>query len=302
MTKLTIKKGGFNLEQHLKGIEEALKGVRMNFKPSMREILKTCGDIPIIEIYICRRPITSQFKKIVDTINRYSGFEGMVHDKLFHLFFILTLTNNKRIVLEKNEDLNIDYYKLSNVDEIRRIMTTRQYTMNELLKNAINTYGNKRIFEYDAFNTNCQKFVMDIIMANDIEVNQDDINFIIQDVKNLLPKWAQRLTHYITSFYNRLKMAIYGYGMKNIKNMGIKKIETKYIYNMDEVINSLVGGAKRGRNLAKRTVRKPTKRTARKTKRDKPMSAYHDFMSHYMKQGLTMAEAAKKWNEYKKGK
>jgi hypothetical protein len=58
---------------------------------------------------------------------------------------------------------------------------------------------------------------------------------------------------------------------------------------MDELMNSIVGGARK-----RRTVKK-----VRRAK--KPMSAYNKFVQHYMKQGVTMSETAKMWRQYKRG-
>lgn len=203
---------GFDIMQHIEGIRKALEGIRMNFKPSMRELLKKVGQIPIIKIYVCRRPLSSKFSTIINFINKKE-----THDKLFHLFLILELQDGQKIMLEKNEDLNIANYKKSNVDEVIEIQSynqTMMKTINELLKNAIDTYGNKKIFEYDAFSTNCQQFVIDILGGSNIMIDNTTKNFILQDVKDLVPSWAQRLAHGVTSFYNRLKMMIQGYGLQ----------------------------------------------------------------------------------------
>lgn len=216
--------GGFDFIRHLKGIYYALKGTRKNFKPAMREILAKLGNIPIIEMYVCRRPLTQKFKKILEFINNASNFRGETHDKLFHLFIILRLENNVTVMLEKNEDLNIDYYKASPVDERIQINFNPPLTMNVMLANAISKYGNTRIFQYNAFSTNCQRFVLDVLEANGVQITQEIQTFILQDVRNLVPSWSQKLAFGITSFYNRLKMAFQGYGELDIRNMPNRQI------------------------------------------------------------------------------
>ena len=207
---------GFDLMAHLEGLQKAIEGVRMNFKPSMRNILKNIGNTPIYKIYVCRRPLSSKFSMIINFVNKITNYQGTAHDKLFHLFLILELIDNKKVMLEKNEDLNIEYYNKSNVDEVIELTSydpTKKITINELLRKAIEKHGNKKIFEYNAFSTNCQQFVIDILDANDIYIDDRIHDFILQDVKNLVPSWADKLAHGITSLYNRFKMIIQGYGI-----------------------------------------------------------------------------------------
>lgn len=209
---IQVRGSGFDLMRHLKGIAHALKGVRMNFKPAMREILSKLGDIPVVDMAVCRRPLSSKFTSILGFFNKATGSKGETHDKLFHLMIVLSLSNGAVVQLEKNEDLNIDYYKKSTVDEVIQMQVPQQTTLNILLQNAISRFGNKRIFEYDAFSNNCQQFVMDVLVANNVQLNDVEKKFILQNVSELVPTWAQRIAHGVTSFYNRLKMAVVGYG------------------------------------------------------------------------------------------
>lgn len=209
---------GFDLMRHLSGIAHALKGVRTNFKPAMRDILSKLGDIPIVDMVVVRRPLSSKFNAIIGFIGKVTGSKGATHDKLFHLMLVINLSNGSVVQLEKNEDLNIDYYKKSTVDEVIPVQTPQGATLNILLQNAISKFGNNRIFEYDGFTNNCQKFIMDLLVANNVPLNPTETQFILQDVSQLVPAWAQRMAHGVTSFYNRLKMAITGYGQNIPRN------------------------------------------------------------------------------------
>jgi hypothetical protein len=209
--------GGVNLYLHIKGVMQAMKGIRYNFKPSMRKILQTVGDMKIRNIYVCRRPLSSKFKTLINIVNMASFRKNNPqHDKLFHLFLILQLNDWSSVILEKNEDLNIDYYKPSEVDEVMFIKRDPDTTLSELLTNAIQIYGNNRIFNYDAFSNNCQRFVLDVLSANNIRITKEMNDFILQDVSKLVPQWGKKLAHLVTSAFNRVKMAIQGYGERTI--------------------------------------------------------------------------------------
>jgi len=206
-------KGGFSLTD----LYHALKGQRDNFKPKMRKLLSVYGDEKISQIQICRRPISSVLNTIINffSINKS-------HDKYFHLFYIFTL-NNVHLILEKNQELNMDIYKPSNIDEIINIPLV-DTTINTLLNNAIKEFGKNRILVYNAVSNNCQRFVMDIAIANNFFINADTALFILQNTKNLLPEWADKLTYTITNLANRANILIEGYGIKTLTNKQIKNI------------------------------------------------------------------------------
>jgi|SRR5208283_3190947 len=229
-------------KSRLEGLQKAFEGIRMNFKPSMRKFLKNIGNTPIYKISICRRPLSSKFSTIINVINTLTAsltkFKPKTHDQLFHLFLILELIDNKKIILEKNEDLHIEYYNKSNVDEVIDLTSydpKQNKTINELLNKVIEVYGKERIFEYNAFTTNCQRFVIDILKANNIYIDDNIHNFILQDVKNLVSSWADRLVYKITSFYNRFKMIIQGYGLLDPNYCSFCG---GYVYNMKKHINT----------------------------------------------------------------
>lgn len=210
--------GGFSLDMHIKGIKEAFKGVRLNLKPAAREMLEQHGNKQVSEIYICRRPLSNKFNTLLGLINKVAGYSGTPHDRLFHLMIVLRLSDGAWIQLEKNEDINIENFKKSSVDEVRRLPTPEFITVGTMIKRAIEKFGYQRIFIYDAFSNNCQRFVLDVLDSNDIQATPDDVAFIIQDVSDLVPVWAQRIAKGVTSFYNRLKMAISGYGYQCSRN------------------------------------------------------------------------------------
>lgn len=205
---------GVDIFGHIKGITEAIKGVRMNLKPSVREILKREGDKRIHVIFVVRRPLSSVFSSLVDLTSKISFFQNKTHDQLFHLFLVFKLEDDTLVVLEKNEDINMSIFKPSTVDESIKFNVIEPVTINMMLSKVISTYGTRRIFEYDAFSNNCQRFVMDFLISNGINLSQPETSFILQDVSKLAPDWARKLTHGVTSFYNRAKMAIFGYGLQ----------------------------------------------------------------------------------------
>lgn len=142
---------------------------------------------------------------------RLRGAGGVAHDQLFHLFFVANL-GSANIVLEKNEDINLGQYTPSQLDEAVTIPTPSGYTLMKLIGTAIERVPTARLFHYDAFSTNCQRFVIDVIDANRLPISTAARSFILQDVGQLARPWQKKLTSFFTSLANRGKMAIQGEG------------------------------------------------------------------------------------------
>lgn len=202
-----------NVARHFKGVVMAIKGTRTNFKPSVREILKNDGDTKIINIRVCRSPVKYGISGAVKIINSLEG-KPPKFDVLFHLYLIIELDNKKVYMVEKNEDINIKLFTPKEKSECIDIDTPNNLTMNSIFNNTLNKIGNERFFHYDAFSNNCQQFVKDVLISNDISLNNNQINFIMQDVKDIVPNWAQNATRFITDLANRGKIIIQGQGYK----------------------------------------------------------------------------------------
>lgn len=180
-----------------------------DYTAKSKQYLEKYGNHQIIRIEIRRKPISvSKILEIIKSLNSKirENFNNKPYDELFHLYMILTLNNNKKILVEKNQVINIDEYKKNeNTEMIELPLMNKQITLNELLTNTKTKMKNK-YFTYDAFKNNCQDFLKNIIISNNLSNNQV-IEFVKQDVKNLLSKTSQYYLKLITDsagFFNTL--------------------------------------------------------------------------------------------------
>jgi hypothetical protein len=217
MTRHKNKGGSFMSEvnRHIKGIEMAVKVYRTNLPPQTRAVLKenNNGFSPITEIKVCREPLKGVFTVAIDTIQSVDSAKYEPHDQLFHLYMVCTLTNGHKIRIEKEEDIKAKYYKKPQYESGFIIHIIKPLTILGMFQNTISRVGNKEFFHYDAFSDNCQKFIYDNLISNNIPLTQEQINFIMQKVDNLLPSWAKKLTGFFTDLANRGKTAIFGEGL-----------------------------------------------------------------------------------------
>jgi len=202
------------LARHIKGIYKAVVGTRDNLPPHARKILASEGDTPVSSIDIIRRPLGKTYNTVLNVLNKISGKE-QVHDKLYHLYLKVTLSNAHEYVMEKNEDPNLEEYKRSPLPEdvVHVDQIPSGLTMNNMINNGINYVGKTNFFHYSPFQWNCQAFVYNMLKGNYIEVSPKVKDFILQEVANLAPKWSQRVATFLTDLKSRLNMAYNGYGL-----------------------------------------------------------------------------------------
>jgi len=165
-------------------------------------------------MYVCRRPLGNTFNQVLSVINKISGGDA-VHDQLFHLFIVVILQDGTKIRIEKNEDINIVRYTESQLPEEMMpvpLDLSKGLTIKQLLDQTLATIGEQNFFDYNAFSTNCQRFVFDILQSNHLPISPELQKFILQNVKDLAPDWGQKIAYFLTSVKNRANLAIQGEG------------------------------------------------------------------------------------------
>ena len=170
--------------------------IRLDYRPKIRKFLELHGQDIVTRLRVGREPVLSMVKKFVNTLT-FGGLDKMIkqkgYDDVFHLFLFIDLrANNKStttIKLEKNEVINLvqnpttptQTYWLE-IDEFPENMT-----LQEFLSNGQQRMGKDRYFRYDAFNNNCQVYILNLIqaMGNGEYIKEDIKQFIYQDTATL---------------------------------------------------------------------------------------------------------------------
>lgn len=194
----------------VKGLKNAVTvGNRVGYKPAAREVIAKYGDMKIASITTCRKVLAQPFKQALNFVTKITNRE-IPHDKLFHLMIVFKMEDGREIRAEKNEDLNIVYHTQAPNTECVPVGLNGPITLNELLSNT-EKYMGADFSPYNAISNNCQRFVWSIITANNLK---GDKQFVVQDVSNLIPKWAEKLAVGITTFKNQINQVVQGEGVK----------------------------------------------------------------------------------------
>jgi hypothetical protein len=178
-----------------KGLYDFIFKSKYSYNNTSQKSIQQFGDSPITSMQIIRTPVKKFLLSIVNIISlgqlqllmQKYGF-----DKLFHLALIVTLQNGKKLVVEKNEQINIsDRISIAKDTETMQVSISTPLTLNQLLKNSLNAVGKERFFIYDAFNRgnggNCQDFILYLLKASHLLTPQYH-DFVFQDLTELFKK------------------------------------------------------------------------------------------------------------------
>ncbi len=167
--------------------------------------LKKYGNIQIKSLTIYRTPIMKMIDKAIDYISlgKFSSLKKKYgFDDLFHLALIANV-ENKNIVIEKNEVINIDTsYKTNDKTETFNIdLDNKKFTINEMLTKGREKYGDKIWFSYNGFSNNCQYFIKYCLESVNL-YNEKEKEFLFQDLSELsknLPSYVKNIVNLTTS-------------------------------------------------------------------------------------------------------
>ena len=115
--------------------------VKLDFNNKAKKMLNTYGDKPISKISVFRTPISNAFKTIINKVS-LGGLDTMMkqvgYDKLFHLAIILRI-DNKNVLLEKNQIINIDlnYTTNENKEFVDVLYVSNSLKLNHILYNCL---------------------------------------------------------------------------------------------------------------------------------------------------------------------
>ena len=189
---------------------------RQDYSPSSKQVLQQVGNNRIVKARIRRHPIsqiiTGAFKAI-----KWYRHEDMVYDKLFHLAIIFELDNNRNVLVEKNEVINItlQYTDQAGSEYCDDVPITSYITLNQALERTKSLMGGK-YFPYSAYDNNCQVFIASILKANGW-ANQTNLSFVEQDTKSLFANniYLRKFANTTTDIAGRFDVLRQGGSMKN---------------------------------------------------------------------------------------
>ena len=155
---------------------------------AVRQLIETYGGHRIAAMNVVREPIRGIYQWLLNAVTG-GRFQQAVasagHDRLFHLAVVIRLDNGMAFTLEKNQKVTVSPSKAyGNESQYRPVRVPPGLTLARFLDNALRTMGRERFFVYEAFSTNCQDFILNLLHANRMLTPQLQA-FIYQDVAGI---------------------------------------------------------------------------------------------------------------------
>ena len=144
-------------------------GLRRDYPPRVRNIISEYGSRKITGIRVCRKPIHSFLKKVLDTVTggKFSdNLKGAGYDEAMHLFMLVKLDNNIVLQCEKNEVISIKTSKWDTDAEMKEVSAPQNRSFGDFLQKGRDSVSPEAFFLYDSRNYNCQHWISVLLKAN----------------------------------------------------------------------------------------------------------------------------------------
>jgi hypothetical protein len=162
-----------------------------NLPKSFRDTLEKYKDNNIVNIQVCREPLTkavSTFANLITagTFNDVASKQG--ESGFFHLYSLITLDNGTKLIYEKNERpvLQVSNKNPGANSECVDV-NGNNIPLGDFISNAMKRMGEDKYISYDPISNNCQDFLMASVQANGLS-NPNLDSFIKQDTDELIEK------------------------------------------------------------------------------------------------------------------
>lgn len=205
--KIILNGGSFwdVVKNPISTIKEAFRGAPSKYSYGSQETLNKYGASKITGGFMARTPLNKvltgainalSFGKFDELVRKYGGF-----DKLFHVAIILNLDSGHKIIVEKNEVINIAPYKGSpSKTEFHNITLPRE-TLNDFIEKGRKYMGDDKWFSYNALNNNCQVFLSSLLTANN-SYTEASKKFLFQDFSKVEAELQKGKFSYVPKVMN----------------------------------------------------------------------------------------------------
>jgi hypothetical protein len=198
---------------------------RNDYPPKVRDILANYGDKKIKAMEVRREPLPLVLNTALNVVTLGKIARNNPYDKLFHLSLVIQLEDNNSILIEKNEVISMEVNPLNRENtEAKEVALYKQLIFKDMMTRTQERMGD-RFFIYSARNENCQDFIWNILVANNLDTNEL-YEFIKQDAIKIYGDMIRfrKFSNTLTDIAGRLNVVTQGYGELSRRN-GLSNID-----------------------------------------------------------------------------
>ena len=209
-----VKSGANKVGEYIGAV---VMGRGENYPPKVRTLIEKFGSSKITSAELRRSPVQSVLTSAMNALTFGKFKKNMAqtpYDRLFHLQIVLTLENGSKLLLEKNEVINMELSPTMNKGtEVEPVKSFTSATLNDALEKTKASMGSKAYFDYNAENNNCQDFILSFLKSNGWG-DASDYAFVKQDTKKLFKGLSglAKTAYTLTELGERANVALTGKG------------------------------------------------------------------------------------------
>ena len=179
--------------------------VKRGYSPAISKWLETNSPGVVKSVTIKRNPLTTAFGIIANivTLGQWNkAVEKRGFDKLFHLSLIVQYELNgemKTATLEKNERVNF-VPGVKGTGETMSVPVPAGLTIGTMVERTEKALGDN-YFTYNAFNNNCQNFVMAMLRENGL-MTPEASQFVLQPMSDVIKEQPEYFNPFVATLTN----------------------------------------------------------------------------------------------------
>jgi hypothetical protein len=242
-TAQRVRNVGQTLAQGAQNIKEQVFFPEKKLPSVVQPTFEKYKNFRILSAQLRREPILAFVDKFINLIS-FGKFnqakKDLGYDKMFHLSLILQLENGPKLLVEKNERINmttsfkdgpqVQYYPaLAGTSPPQGVLTIPgNPTLGEFYDKTLKAVGEHQFFTYNAFQQNCQAFIADLLRSNGA-LTPEAQTFVMQDAQTVikqLPFYVSKIAQFATDTAGRVRQ-FFGFGSSKRSAGASKKIQRR---------------------------------------------------------------------------
>ena len=192
------------INSKISGVKQAFYG-QTDYTADIKQVLSRYGNQTVVGMKIVRSPVNSA---IVGALNTASmgNFQNNMNkqniDTLYHLKLEIRLSSGATVTTEKEEILRLRVGVVYQKDQEEKQISNvpAGITLQQLMDNTKQHMGSSAFFSYNAKQNNCQNYILNLLIANEIG-SSDDYAYVKQQTAVLFNglKNTQKLSNTLTN-------------------------------------------------------------------------------------------------------
>jgi hypothetical protein len=192
---------------------------RDDYQPKVRKILSEYGDKMVKSAIVMRKPLSSLLMGALNTVSlgQFSkNLKNSPYDKLYHLALIVQLEDGTKLLIEKNEVINMEINPSmpSNAETLEVPNIPSNLIVNDMLIKTQERMG-PDYFKYNSKHNNCQNYIINILHANNMG-DEATYTFVKQNTKELFEGLTtlRKIANTVTDLGAKVNEITTGAGLK----------------------------------------------------------------------------------------